>query len=242
MNQILWSLLVSLGLGPGRGTVRRSLFRASRRPDLRIYLSALLLLGSASTPDPAALSSAAAETLINNGTNTVPGAAKRPPFFLQTVVEIVKGGPLPPCCRVKSGLGPSEYRLVYTHTISESSPRQLPAIEDGGFDVSSAVRVFNKRPVGSGFVCTCGCDEDPNGDPSCTLPGAGSYMIFVDVTSPGTLVNYACIVFPPDSVDCTCIQIALPSEEVSECSPIDLIIFVDGFESGDVSAWSGSAP
>ncbi len=110
-----------------------------------------------------------------------------------------------------------------------------------GPDCNLGKTVYNEQP--GTFISSCGCAEDPAGNPECALDGT-RYVLQYDMP-PGTFTNRACIISDlanPDPLnDCTCTEFTLPGT-TTMCSPVFFYLFADGFESGDTSAWSDTAP
>ncbi len=87
-----------------------------------------------------------------------------------------------------SGVDPVPSGSVLTYTVS---------LVNGGPDPAASVVVTDTLPAGVTFLSTSGCDNDPNGVPSCVLGTLGasagtSYTISVTVDAgPGTISNTA---------------------------------------------------
>ncbi len=153
----------------------------------------------------------------------------------RNLTSIVKEGPVG-----EPSPGGATTGLTFTHSVT-----CLELAEGDLTDPADRSLVVYNQLLSGSFILTSDCVEDPDGSPECTLEGT-EYKILFEVVVPGTYTNYACIVSStPDSDpsnDCTCIEISVAYGETGDCEPIVILVFSDGFESGDTSVWSSQVP
>ncbi len=173
---------------------------------------------------------------------------------------IVKPGPLTYGLRVTNN-GPDAAQNVKVTSVFTFDPDRLGYSR---FRTDSAL--IDNLLFGISSMCTCGCDNDPDGAPVCTLGsvpsgGAVQYSLQIDVSRAGVVSHMATVssgTADPvsDNNSDSAITIVLPSlpppsppasytqkESLGDCPGIcpDPVYF-DGFESGDTSAWSNTEP
>ena len=127
-------------------------------------------------------------------------------------------------------LGGGNYRIAVIHSVICNDP---------GIDCNLDKTVINEQP--GTFISTCGCAEDPAGDPICDLEGT-RYVLQYDMPA-GTFISRACILdLNPDPLnDCTCTEFTVPGGATNSCPPTFIYeLFGDGFESGDTTLWSST--
>ena len=150
-------------------------------------------------------------------------------------------------------------RMGYVATVTRIGCAEAGVSPGTGGGIPDVV-VKDVLPAGLTFVSTEGCAEDPMGVPICTLGTVGDMAAYtIDVVvddDPGDVITNCVTLYfsnPPDTNsdnNVACVTLRSPyvfddgfeTGNLSAWSIVKNPTFLDGFESGDTSAWSSSMP